>query len=88
MRAMMRFLTIWFADSIWRRRAEVAEQDLRDARTRIAQQDSRLALLESEVEFLTQWREREVSRLDAEIAILRAKRVLATDTPAASQDES
>lgn len=58
-----------------------AESDLKERDAQIAQLRSRIALLEAEVEFLTQWREAEIAVLKKKAAIERIAATVSQEMP-------
>jgi len=68
-----------FADAALAARLRGAEGDVVEARERERMANGRIALLESEVEFLVAWRDRELCRIRTEADILRARSVLQSE---------
>ena len=58
-----------------------AEADLKEQKQITAQRESRIALLEAEVEFLTQWRDKELATLKKEAAIARIATTVSQELP-------
>ncbi len=67
-----------YSNQQWANRVGTLEADLRAARHDIAAKDSKIAILEAEIEFLTQWRTRELERLKAEASVHTARRLVAS----------
>lgn len=66
----------WIARLLARWTSDILLADNRELRAQLKQKDSEIALLKAEVEFLTEWRAKELARLRKEADIARTASVL------------